>query len=187
MIEHVKAAGHIQFQSSGDALCLRLRLPLDLLVEVSQDGHILRFGVGKIGTVDGSYRSVDEGLLHRIQTAASAGRQLAEGQDEVGFQRQWVIILGIVEVQIHGIDKLTAGGGNLDHLPAQTMDQRKVLRLRVTDKDIVLGHQEYIENLPFGREGFAAARRTQDHAVGCFQLLAVGKDHVAGGCVNAVV
>ena len=85
VVEHVERSMHIQLQGGGDPLCLRLRLPPDLVVEVAQDGDILRSRIGKVGTVHGPHSSVNERLFHRLQAVASACRQLAEGQYKVGF------------------------------------------------------------------------------------------------------
>ena len=61
------------------------------------------------------------------------------------------------------------------------------LCLRVADDDIVLRHQEHIEDFSFCGETFAAARRAKDQTVRCFELLSVCQDHVAGSSVQAVV
>ena len=49
MVEHIEGAGHIDFQRRGDVLCLFLLLRPQQVVEVLQDGHILRAGVIEIG------------------------------------------------------------------------------------------------------------------------------------------
>ena len=95
-------------------------------------------------------------FLHRLQTRLAAHNQLHQGQDEVALECQGVIILGVVEVQIHGIDVLVGRGRNIHHLAAQPPDQGGILVLRVYDKNIILGNQESVGDLALGAERLAA-------------------------------
>ena len=92
-------------------------------MEVPQHRHFLRAGVLQVLPVDHVDTAVHNGFLHRLQTRLTAHDQLLEGEDEVAFQCQRVIILGVVEGQVHGIDVLVGGGGNVDHLTAQPPHQ----------------------------------------------------------------
>ena len=74
---------HIQFQCSRDSLCLWLRLPLDLVIQIFQQRHILRARVCNIGAVYDPHRTVNDRLFHRLKTVPSACRQFAERQDKI--------------------------------------------------------------------------------------------------------
>ena len=155
VVESVQISVDIQLQAGCQTLSLRFGLLLDFPVQILQDRHILRLGISDIGTVDCPDSPVNQGLFHGRKTLPAAGGHLAEGQDEVGLQRQRVIILGVVQVDIHRIQveclaASAAGGGKPDYLSTQTIYQGEILRFRVTDQDIVLGDQEHIQNLPLG-------------------------------------
>ncbi|CAN4046380.1 Thioredoxin reductase, partial [Dysosmobacter welbionis] len=146
-----------------------------------------RPGIGKVGLVDHLHRPVDDRLFDGLQPRLAAHDELAEGQHEVGFQRQRVFFLGIVEVDVQGIYIVGAGRGQPDYLAAQPLHQGRILVLRVADDDIVLGHQHDKGDLPFAAHGFAAARRAEHKAVGTAGLLAVQQDHVVGEGIEAIV
>ena len=156
-------------------------------MEVPQHGHFLGPGVLQIVPVD----QVDTAVYHRfldgLQPRLAPHDQLHEGQDEIAFQRQGVVVLGVVEVQVHGVDVLIGRGGNVNHLTAQPPHQGRILVLRVDDGDIVLGNEKGVGDLPLGREGLAAAGSAQNQAVGGFELLSVCHDEVVGQSVEAVV
>ena len=109
VVKNIQAAMHIQFQCRRDPLCLRLRLPFDLVIQIFQQRHILRAGVCDIGAVHDPHGTVNDRLFHRLQTVPAACRQFAERQDKVRFQRQRVIILAVIEVDIHRVHILRAG------------------------------------------------------------------------------
>ena len=48
-------------------------------------------------------------LFHWLQTVPAACRQFTERQDKVGFQRQRVIVLAVIEVNIHRVHILRTG------------------------------------------------------------------------------
>ncbi len=131
-------------------------------MEVPQHRHFLRPGVLQVLPVDHMDAAVHHRFLHRLQPGLAAHNQLHEGEDEVAFQRQGVIILRVVEGYVHGVDVLVGGGGNVDHLPAQPPDQGRILVLRVYNGNIILGNQESIGDLPLGGEGLAAAGGAKD-------------------------
>ena len=72
-------------------------------------------------------------------------------------------------------------------MPAQAVDQGEILRLRVADNDIVLCHQEHVEDFPLCGKALAAARCAKDQAVGRLELFSIRQDHVAGSGVQAVI
>ena len=78
-------------------------------------------GVGKVGLVDHLHRPVNDRFLDGLQPRLAAHDELAEGQHEVGFQRQRVFFLRIVEVDVRGVHIVGAGRGQPDHLTAQPL------------------------------------------------------------------
>ena len=162
MVEHVEGTGNVDFQRRGKPLGLRLRLLAEKRVEVPQHRHFLRPGVLQVLPVDHMDAAVHHRFLHRLQPGLAAHNQLHEGEDEVAFQRQGVIILRVVEGNVHGVDVLVGGGGNVDHLPAQPPDQGRIFVLRVDDGNIVRGNKESVGDLPLGGEGFAGTRGSED-------------------------
>ena len=125
--------------------------------QITQDGHILRPGVGKVFLIYLPHTAVDYGFLYRLQAVLAAHHDIAEGEQEVHFQRERAFIIAVIQVEVHRIDVLFAGGGNLNDLSLQPLDQGEILRLRVADDDIIVRDQEHVQNLPLGGEGLAAA------------------------------
>ena len=160
VVKNIQAAMHIQFQCRRNPLCLRLRLSLDLVIQIFQQRHILRSGVCNIGAVHDPHRTVNDRLFHWLQTVPAACRQFTERQDKVRFQRQRVIILAVIEVDIHRVYILRAGWRDFDDLAFQPVHQRKIFRLRVADQDIVLCIQEHTHDGTLCRKTLAAAGRT---------------------------
>ena len=85
-------------------------------------------------------------------------------QNEVGFQVQRVIIVAVIQIQVHRIDVAgrtvvaLADGRQLDDLTVQPLHQRCIFALRVTDDDVILGADEKrIGDLTFCRKRLAAA------------------------------
>ena len=157
---------YIQLQGSSDPLRFRLRLLSDLIVKILQNGYILRPGVCHVGSVDCPDASVDQGLFHRFQTVTATGCQLTEGQNEVRFQSQGVIVLAVIQVDIHGIYPLITGRRDLNDLTAQLINQGEILRFRVTDNDIVPCGQEDASYAHLRAKGLAAAGGAKYQTVG---------------------
>ena len=87
VIEHVQRTGDIDFKRRGDVLRLLFLLCQQRIVQILQNRHVFRHGVGQIIPVDHADTAVDDGLFHRLQALLAAYDQLAQGEDEVGFQR----------------------------------------------------------------------------------------------------
>ena len=162
VVKDVQTAGNIDFQRRGQTLGLWLRLFPQELVEVAQHGHLIRAGVLQIIPVNHVNAPVHDGFLHRLQPRLAAHDQLHEGEDEVAFQCQGIVVLRVIEGQVHGIDELVRGGGNVDDLTAQPPHQGRILVLRVYDRNIILGNQESVGDLPLGAEGLAATGGSED-------------------------
>ena len=187
VVEEVQRTVHIEVQRLGHPVGLRDVLGQQGVHQVAQNRHILRLGGGKVGLIDHLHRPVDDRLFYGLQSRLAAHDELAEGQHEVGFQRQRVFFLGIVEVDVQGVHIVGAGWGQPDHLTAQSLHQGRILVLRVADDDIILGHQHDKGDLPFAAHGFAAAGGAEHKTIGTTRLLAVQQDHVVGKGVEAVV
>ena len=97
-------------------------------------------------------RTVDDGLFDRLQSLAPADDQLAQRQDEVGLERQRIVIITVVEVDIHRVDVAVAGRRNANHLSAECLDQRVILAFGIADDDVIIGQQNDIAYLAFCRE-----------------------------------
>ena len=65
MIEDIQVAVHIQLQRRGQSFGFRLRLMLNLLVQIFQNGNVLRLGICQIGSIDHPDGPVDQSFLHR--------------------------------------------------------------------------------------------------------------------------
>ena len=187
MVKHIEGAGHIQLQGRRNALGLRLRLAQKLIIEVLQDGHFLRVRVSQVRPVHIPHRAVNDGLFHRLQSVLAPHHNIAQGEDEVGFQSQRVIIVRIVEVDVHWVHILVAGGRNFHHLSAQADHQRGIFVLRVTNQNIIIRHQEHIGNLAFCREGLTTARCAEYQTVGVLQEFSVHHNEVVGERVQPIV
>ena len=157
MVEHVEGAGNVDFKGGGDVLRLLFLLTAQLVIQVLQNWHILRAGVVEVVPIDHTHTAVDDGLFHRHEAVLAADNQLAQAENEVGFQAQRVLIVRIVEVQVHGVNVVRACGGDFDDLPIQPLHQRPVLRLRVADDNVVIGDEEHVGDLPLGGKALAAA------------------------------
>lgn len=94
--------------------CQRLRFLFLLLaqrvVQILKDRHVLRAGIGQIRLIDDVHGAVNDGFLNRLQAVPAADDQLTQGQDEVRFQGKRILIVAVVEVDIHRVDVGIAGG-----------------------------------------------------------------------------
>ena len=123
VVEHVEGAGDIQLQRRRDALGLRFRLSQQLVVEVLENGHPGWVRVCQVGAVHIPHTAVNDRFLHRLEAVLAAHHDIAEGEQEVHLEGQGVVVVRVVEVDVHGVDILGASGGDFYHLPAQALDQ----------------------------------------------------------------
>ena len=177
VIEDVQRAVNIDFKGSCDALCLRLLLISQNVVEVFEDRHFLRLGVCKKLLIDHADTAVNDGLLNRLQAVLAADNQLTHGEDEVGFQRQRVFLFGVVRVDVQRIDVIRADRRDADDLTAELLHEGEILGFGVADDDVILRDEEGVRHFALGGEGFTGTGRTQDQPVGVLELLAVHHDH----------
>ena len=158
--------------------CFLLVLLHQFIVQILQDRHILRTGIIEIRLIDLMHTAVDDRLFDRLQSFLAADYQLAERQDEVSFQGDRIIFFGIVHIDVHRVNVLRAHRTDLDHLAAQSLHQRRILRFRIGNDNVVIRHQECIGDLTLGAEGFTGTRCTEDQAVGILQKLPVHHNQV---------
>ena len=187
MIEDVQRAVNVDFKGSCDALCLRLLLISQNVVEVFENRHFLRLGVCKKLLIDHADTAVNDGLLNRLQAVLAADNQLTHGEDEVGFQRQRVFLFGVVRVDVQRIDVIRADRRDADDLTAELLNKGEILGFGVADDDVILGDEEGVRHFALGGEGLTGTGRTQDQPVGVLELLAVNHDHVVGQRIQSVV
>ena len=161
VIEHIKGPRHINLQRRGDAAGFPLLLFQQALVQVAQDGDIFGLRVVQVRLVNDAHTAVNHRFFHGFKPIPIAHDQLTQREDKVRFQRQGVIIIRVVHVNIHGIDIIRAGGSNTDHLTVQSLDQGEILALRVTDENIIRGEQKCVGDLALGGEGLAAVMDDQ--------------------------
>jgi len=116
------------------------------IIQVLKDGHILRAGVRKIFAVNQMHTAVNDGFLHRQKPFLATHHKFAQGKDKVGFQGQGIIFLGVVGIDVHGIDELGTVGADFDDLTFQPVHQRRVFAFGVVDDNIIVRHQKRIGN-----------------------------------------
>ena len=80
------------------------------VVQVGQDRHILRAWVRKVGLVDPLYRPINYRSFNGFQSGLAAHNQLTKRQHKVGFQRQRVFVLGIIQIDVQRVHIVGAGG-----------------------------------------------------------------------------
>ena len=71
--------------------------------------------------------AVDDRFFHGLKSLFAAHNQFAQGQNEIGFQGNGIVLLGVIAVDVHGVDILGAGGTDVNNLPMQTLHQRSVI------------------------------------------------------------
>ena len=131
VVKNIQRAGYIQVQCLCHPVCFRQVLVEQGLVQIGEDGHILRAGICQIGAVDGFHGTVYHGAFNRFQTCFAAHDQLTERQHKIRLQGQWAVIFGIIQVDVQRIHIVLAGGRKFDDLPMQPLDQRIILGLWV--------------------------------------------------------
>ena len=131
VVKYVQRAGHIQVQCLRYPVRFRQVLVEQGLVQIGEDGHILRAGVCQIGAIDSFHGTVYHGAFNRFQTCFAAHDQLTERQHKIRLQGQRAVILGVVEVDVQRIHIVLAGGRKFNDLPMQPLDQRIILGLWV--------------------------------------------------------
>ena len=71
--------------------------------------------------------TVNDSLLNRLKPFLAAHNKLTQRQDKIRLKSNRIIIIGIVHVDIHRVDVLTAGRTYLNNLTAKPFYQSTVL------------------------------------------------------------
>ena len=127
VVEQIQGAFHIDFQSRGNMVGFFFVLLEQGVVQILKDGHILRAGVRKIFAINEMHTAVNDGFLHRQQTLLATHHKFAQGKDKVSFQGKRIILLGVVGVDVHGVDELGTVGADFNDLTFQPIHQRRII------------------------------------------------------------
>ena len=148
------------------------------VIQILQKRHVLRDGILEVLLVDLMDTAVNNRFFDGLQAFLSADNEFTERQYEVRFQRDRVILLRVVQVDVHRVDVLGAGRADMNDLAVEALHESRVLSLRIADDHIVIRHQEGIGNLTLGAEGFTGTGGTENQAVRVLQGLPVHHDQV---------
>ena len=110
MVEHSQRTIDVDFQCRGDTLRLPFLLLPQAVVQITERRHILRLRVVQIFLVDQRQAAVNDRLFLRLHAIPCAHDKFAQGKNEVRFHAQRVIIVRIVEVNVHRVDVVFTGG-----------------------------------------------------------------------------
>ena len=110
VVEHPQRTIDIDFQCRGDALRLPFFLLPQAVIQITENRHILRLRVIQIFLIDQRQASVNDGFFFRLHAIPCAHDKFTQGKDEIRFHAQRVIIVRIVQVNVHRIDVVPAGG-----------------------------------------------------------------------------
>ena len=110
MVEHPQRTIDIDFQCRGDALRLPFFLLPQAVVQITENRHIFRFRVIQIFLIDQRQASVNDGFFFRLHAVPCTHDKFTQGKDEVRLHAQRVIIVRIVQVNVHRVDVVPAGG-----------------------------------------------------------------------------
>ena len=187
VVKQVQRTGHIDFQCCCHMVCFLFILPKQSFVQILQHRHILRHRMFKIGLVNLMNTAVDDRLFYRLQAFFSAHDQLTQGQDEICFQGNRIILFRIIRIDVHRVDILCAGRADLNDLPLKFLHQCCVLSFGIAHDYIVIRHQERIGDFSLGREGFTGTGGTQNQPVGILELFPVNHNQVVGQSIQPIV
>ena len=162
MVEHSQRTIDVDFQRCGDTLRLPFLLLPQAVVQITERRHILRLRVVQIFLVDQRQAAVNDRLFLRLHAIPCAHDEFAQGKNKVRFHAQRVIIVRIVQIDVHRVDVVLTGGRDMDNLTAQRFHQRIILSLRVCNDNIVRCGEKHVCNFTLCRETFTAARCTQN-------------------------
>ena len=187
VVEQVEGAGAVKLQRRCYTLCLRLRLPQQLLVQILQQRHFAAADPQRQLPVHQPHTAVNDRLFNGLQALLAADDQLTQGKQKIGFHGQWTILVIDTHLNIHGVDMVGTVRGNFNDLSSQALDQRGVFAHRVNHHNAVFGGEEHIDKLSLCRKGLAGACGAKVQTVGRFQLFAVCHNDIVGKSVHTVV
>ena len=118
VIEHSQRTIDVDFQCRGDTLRLPLFLLPQAVVQITKRRHILRLRVIQILLIDQRQTAVYNRLFFWLHAIPCAHNQFAQGKNKVRFHAQRVIIVRIVQIDVHRVDVVLTGGRDMDNLTA---------------------------------------------------------------------
>lgn len=110
VVEDVERAADIDLQRRRNESGFLFRLLQKDSVQISKDGDIFRLGLIEIGLIHHANTTVDDSLFDGLEALSAADDELTQGENEVRFQGQRALVLGVIQVDVHGIDVVTTGG-----------------------------------------------------------------------------
>ena len=187
MVEHPQRNIDVDFKCRGDTLRLPFLLLPQAVVQITERRHILRLRVVQILLIDQRQAAVNDRLFFRLHAIPCAHDKFAQGKNKVRFHAQRVIIVRIVQIDVHRVDVVLTGGRDMDNLTAQRFHQRIILSFGVCDDNIVRCGKEHVGDLTLCTERLTTSRCAEDQTVRVFQLLPVCHNHVVGHCVQTII
>ena len=146
VVEHPQRTVDVDFQCRGDTLRLPLFLLPQAVVQIAESRHILRLRVVQILLVDQRQATVNDRLFLWLHTIPCAHDEFAQGKNKVRFHAQRVIIVRVIEVDVHWVDVVLTGGRDMNDLSAQCFHQRIILALRVCHDNIVRCGEKHVRD-----------------------------------------
>ena len=116
----------------------------EFLVKVPEDGHIFRDRILKVIFVNQSDASVYDGLFNGLKAFPASHDQFAQGEDEIAFQGQGILVFAVVQVQVHRVYIIPGVCGYLYDLSSKMLREGSVFRLGVAYDDVVVRHKEHV-------------------------------------------
>ena len=146
MVEHTQRTIDVDFQCRGNTLRLPFLLLPQAIIQIPQRRHIFRLWIIQILLIDQRQAAVNDRLFFRLHAIPCAHNQFAQGKNKVRFHAQRVIIVRIVQIDVHRVDIVLTGGRNMDNLTTQRFHQRIILTLRVCHDNIVRCGEEHVRD-----------------------------------------
>ena len=126
-------------------------------------------------------RSISRGRIHKIFGSHAASNRINYLQDDVftSFRVSCQVCSGVLATtrvlrcnpgRTHGVNEVGGGRGDTDDLPIKALHERGILAFWIADGNIIQRDKNDVGNLAFRREGFAAARRTENQTVWVYRL-----------------
>ena len=110
VVKDIEGAADVDFQGRCNEPGFLFRLLQKDSVQVSQNRDILRPGLIEVGLIHHAHTAVGDSFFNGLEALSAADDELAQGKDKVGFQGQRAFVLKLVEVDVHGVDVMSAGG-----------------------------------------------------------------------------
>ena len=187
VIEQVQRTFDVNFQCSCHMVGFLFVLCQKCIVEILQQWHILRHRIFKVGLINLVDTAVNDCLFHRLQPFLAAHNQFAERQNKICLQRNGIIFLTVIAVDVHGVDILSAGRADFNDLTAHARHKRCVLAFRITHDDVIIRSKKSIGDLTLCRKTLSGTRCAENQTVGRFQFFPVNHNQIVGKRVQTII